>query len=871
MNKKCKVAMAVAFVTTSIAYSIGGLFAQSEETISENTPIVTTDENIVTEVLENQESVQNVDEAVGDIEINEINFPDPIFREHIRTGSWTNTVGQSIRLIDQNKDGILSSSERNYANGTMFPPREQEMKSLQGIEYFPNLMRLRCNSTGITSLDVSKNLKLEFLDFSYTTGITSIDLSNNTALTHLDCSNTGITSIDLSNNTALDVLRCYNTGITELDLSNNTALTNLECSNTGITSIDLSNNTALTNLNCYNTGITSIDLSNNTALTNLNCRNTGITSIDLSNNTALTNLDCSNTGIIGLDLSMNTNLKVLSIRNTRLGWMKVNSQYKISMGTTSVTINVGGVDNTFNIQEVLPGIDPTKISFLMGGRLDKTTGIMSGYTFGTPITYSYDCGYNNGSKLSLSYQLNFKEKSYITINDDLNKVYDGKEVVEPGVSTAGSTGIVNFEWYVVDGTPLPSAPVNAGSYKVKAILAEDRNYGSAESETSFEITKASSTIDIHDDLNKVHDGTAVVNPINITTTGSTGVVSFEWYTANGTKLQTAPTDAGSYKVKAILAGDTNYAGAEVEKTFEITKAISTIIIHDDLNKVYDGIAIAEPTNITTTGSTGSINVEWYEASGTKLQTAPTDAGSYKIKAILAGDTNYAGAEVEKEFTISQATSNIVITVELNKIYDGQPVVEPQITVTGSTGTITYEWYKKEESTTRVVAWTKLATAPSGVGSYKVVITVAGDANFTITTVEKEFSILDKATIKPEIVPTPGTGGSIINPDGTEGLVVNPDDKVESNGPVITNPDGSITFPNGGTIIKPDGSVVIIQLGATLKPDNLPVEGQGVTTIPGQVTGVQTGDGTQVGLWTMFVGLSTGMMMFFRRKNRKEEV
>ena len=210
-----------------------------------------------------------------------------------------------------------------------------------------------------------------------------------------------------------------------------------------------------------------------------------------------------------------------------------------------------------------------------------------------------------------------------------------------------------------------------------------------------------------------------------------------------------------------------------------------------MNKVYDGQAVVEPTDIVTTGSTGTVSIEWYTADGTPLTSAPVNAGSYKVKAILAGDGNYAGIEVEKEFTISQASSSVTITVELDKVYDGQAVSEPQVSVTGSTGAITYEWYKKEESATRSVTWTQLTEAPREVGSYKVVVTVAGDENFEAVAVEKEFSILAS---------------------------------------------------------------------------------EETTTIPGQeVTGVQTGDGTQVGLWTMLVGLSTGIMMFFRRKNRKEEV
>ena len=539
---------------------------------------------------------------------------------------------------------------------------------------------------------------------------------------------------------------------------------------------------------------------------------------------------------------------------------EVEKAFEITKANSSITIN-DSLDKVYDGQAVM---DPVNLT------TTGSNGTVSFEWYTADDTKLQSAPVNVGSykvKAILASDVNYvgaevekafeiaKANSTITIHDDLNKAYDGQPVLEPSVTTTGSTGAVTFEWYTADGTKLATAPVNAGSYKVKAILADDANHIGAEVEETFAITKANSTITINDDLNKIYDGTEAVEPTDIVTTGSTGTVTFEWYTVDGTKLATAPVNAGSYKVKAILAEDTNYAGAEVEKEFTITKASSTIAINGDLNKAYDAKAVVEP-QVTTIGSTGIVIFEWYTADGTLLISAPVNVGSYKVKAILADDANHIGAEVEKEFTITKAASNIVITVELNKVYDGQPVSEPQVSVTGSTGAITYEWYKKEESTTKAVTWTKLATAPIEVGNYKVVVTVAGDGNFVTTTVEKEFSILDK-----EVVPTPGTGGIIINPDGTVGPVVNPDDKVESNGPVITNPDGSITFPNGGTIIKPDGSVVIIQPGAILKPN------EESTTIPG----VQTGDGTQVGLWTMLVGLSTGIMMFFRRKNRKEEV
>ena len=192
MNKKQKkqarVAMAVALAATSVVHSTGSIFAQSESTMEElNT-------------VENTESIEQVERAVGDVEINETNFPDAAFRQYIST------------QFDIDQDGILSSDE--ITNITRIRvSSNKNVTSVEGIEYFPNLESLVCYQTNITTLDVSKN----------------------TALTSLDCSYTGITELDVSKNTALISLNCDNTGITELDVSNNTALTNLDCYNTGIT------------------------------------------------------------------------------------------------------------------------------------------------------------------------------------------------------------------------------------------------------------------------------------------------------------------------------------------------------------------------------------------------------------------------------------------------------------------------------------------------------------------------------------------------------------------------------------------------------------------------------------------------------------
>lgn len=186
-----------------------------------------------------------------------------------------------------------------------------------------------------SSIDVSNNPALTYLDCYDCNGLTSLDLSKNVALTVLNCSDcTGLTSLDLSNNPALTHLDCYGcTGLTSLDLSKNTALTKLECSDcTGLTSLEVSKNAALTNLVCIGcTGLTSLDVSKNAALTLLYCGGcTGLTSLDVSKNNSLIQLDCSdcaelmlidiqntlvlNTGIVA-DQSM-TNLTTLQVAGT---------------------------------------------------------------------------------------------------------------------------------------------------------------------------------------------------------------------------------------------------------------------------------------------------------------------------------------------------------------------------------------------------------------------------------------------------------------------------------------------------------------------------------------------------------------------------
>ncbi|MDE6195848.1 MAG: MBG domain-containing protein, partial [Erysipelotrichaceae bacterium] len=274
-----------------------------------------------------------------------------------------------------------------------------------------------------------------------------------------------------------------------------------------------------------------------------------------------------------------------------------------------------------------------------------------------------------------------KAPSTIEILDDLNKVYDEKEVAEPkSYRKTGSSGAVTLTWYkkeydtttkAITWTALANAPVNAGEYKVVAYLEEDANYFDATGEKEFTIEKAPSTIEILDDLNKVYDEKEVAEPKAYRKTGSNGAVTLTWYkkeydtttkAITWTVLPNAPVNAGEYKVVAHLEEDDNHFDATGEKEFIIEKAPSTIKILDDLNKVYDGQEVTLPTNIVRTGSKGNVTFKWYkkEANGewVLLEGFPKEVGEYKITVEVEEDENYLSTETEKEFAITQKIEGV---------------------------------------------------------------------------------------------------------------------------------------------------------------------------------------------------------------------
>ena len=100
-----------------------------------------------------------------------------------------------------------------------------------------------------------------------------------------------------------------------------------------------------------------------------------------------------------------------------------------------------------------------------------------------------------------------------------------------------------------------------------------------------------------------------------------------------------------------------------------------------------------------------------------------------------------GALLARELGIRHVTIN----KDLNKTYDGKPVSlsDRDITVTGSTGMVSFTWEKKNGS-----LWEVLASAPSEAGTYRVSVQVEADKNHEAADSDKkEFRIQKSQTAK----------------------------------------------------------------------------------------------------------------------------
>ena len=346
-------------------------------------------------------------------------------------------------------------------------------------------------------------------------------------------------------------------------------------------------------------------------------------------------------------------------------------------------------------------------------------------TYRVTATLNEDANHNSSTSKALEFVIEKADTVLEFSTDNMNKTYDAEAVSEPTIKKAGSSNEVVFTWYKNDGADwqeIEGNPVDAGNYKVVASVEADDNYNAASVEMEFTISQATNTWTSELSIKGWTYGDKAYAPI---ATSKYGTVTFTYSDSkDGTYTDVVPTEAGTYYVKATVAGNENYTGLESIKSFEIKKADSSITITtSSLDKVYDGNAVNNP-DVEKSGSTKEVIFTWYqedENGWKELSSAPVDAGNYKVIASVEADDNYNGASAELEFVISQTANEWTDELSIKGWTYGDKAYAP--TAKSKYGTVTFTYSDTKEGT-------YADTVPKNAGTYYVKATVDGNENYT---------------------------------------------------------------------------------------------------------------------------------------------
>lgn len=334
------------------------------------------------EEQENGASAQAEEEFVQpkSVEINSTNFQDTDFQNY-------------VKQYDKDGNDSLSLEERNKVT-TIELPDDSYCPTMKGIEYFPELVTLKCSNTHMRSLDVSKNLKLETL-WCVWNNLEQLDVSKNKALKDLRCGDNYLTTLNVSQNEALEWLSTNDmrSKLNSLDVSYNKALKHLECTKNGLTSLDVSSNEALEQLACDGNPLTELDVSKNDKLTSLSCRRCGLTSLKFGS--AVSSMECDENQLTELDISQNTRWTDLRCNDNKLTSLRFNENVVMPPVASINTYNnryqiAVDADGIYDLSQLPGDFDVSKTSDWTNGERNGTE--LKVTPGSTTVTYKYNTG-----------------------------------------------------------------------------------------------------------------------------------------------------------------------------------------------------------------------------------------------------------------------------------------------------------------------------------------------------------------------------------------------------------------------------------------------------------------------------------------------
>jgi predicted outer membrane repeat protein len=235
---------------------------------------------------------------------------------------------------------------------------------------------------------------------------------------------------------------------------------------------------------------------------------------------------------------------------------------------------------------------------------------------------------------------------------------------------------VSYTYFSAAAPNTPIAkPVNVGNYIARADVAGDSTHPAATSTQAFTITKGTPTISILVDPAAQYTATPRLATATVQDASGGAVanptITFTYYlqsdTAFANPLPGAPTNVGSYSVRASFAGSSNLNAGTAVAFFEITPAIPSVNVLVKRFNPYTGSPA--PVTTTVTGLDGSVigtaSVRYHLPSdatfSSPLPQPPVNIGLYRIYAEFFGNANYGYMNTVSVFSIVSAEQLVVTT------------------------------------------------------------------------------------------------------------------------------------------------------------------------------------------------------------------
>ena len=298
---------------------------------------------------------------------------------------------------------------------------------------------------------------------------------------------------------------------------------------------------------------------------------------------------------------------------------------------------------------------------------------------------------------------------------------------------ADYNGAITYEYKLTTAENYSSAvPTAAGTYDVRATLAETAKYLSTTATSTFTINKNTLTATVS--VANINVG-GTVTPVVTAPADYNGTITYEYKLSTDEEYSsTVPTAAGTYNVRATLDETAIYLATSCTGTFTISKnALTATVSVADINV---GTTPAPVVTTDPADYNGTITYEYKLSTAAEYSSAvPTTAGTYTVRATLAATDVYLGTTATSTFKINKNAATA--TVSADDIYVGETVNPLVSSISGGTYTLEYKNNFAPDTAYSTVK-------PTAAGTYTVRATIVETATYLSTTCTDTFTIYKNA-------------------------------------------------------------------------------------------------------------------------------